>query len=103
MGNILEVLLIIIPSTNKPDRRLPSLAMFGDGFSRHIRGKDPAKLVQSLDHNTFRRTERMSWKFLGRKEITYDGSSLIWHPLIFYKQIIKLNLIDELIRVKAKR
>jgi hypothetical protein len=74
--------------------------MFGGGFSRHIKSKDPAKLIQSLDHNAFRRTERVSWKFLGRKEITYDGSSLICHPLIFHKQIIKPNLIKESIRVK---
>jgi hypothetical protein len=31
--------------------------MFGGGFSRHIRGKDPAKLVQSVEYNTFRRNK----------------------------------------------
>jgi hypothetical protein len=52
MGNILEVLLIIIPSTNEPDKHLSLHATLGSRFSPHIRGKDPAKLTQNLNHNT---------------------------------------------------
>jgi hypothetical protein len=57
MRNILEVLLIIILSTNEPGRHLSLHAMFGDGSSRHIKSKDPAKLAQNLDYNTFRHNE----------------------------------------------